>query len=210
MCDVPRRPRRVRGGEHVVAGIGVVVPPCVRRDVDRRELPGLPPIGDSVVQATGLFLLADLQPVLDEDDARFNHEFLDPDLDEALREAERAIHAALDNEGSPLLNSDEHDQERSYHVNSTRVRDVEWSFHFNGTRMSLLDDASAYTQTVHHQTSDAASPSERHVDLEFPGDYYKLLDDLARAPNHEDGEIAVLRIKFPAIKRATSIGQPTF
>ena len=57
----PGRPGGVSGGEHVVAGLGVVVPAAVGFDVHRREFPHFARVGDAVFQAAFLFLHVDFQ-----------------------------------------------------------------------------------------------------------------------------------------------------
>src|SRR6478609_5636633 len=62
--DVPRGPRGVGRREHRVPGTGVVVPAAVGLEVHVRQLPDLAGIVDAALDAAGLFVGADLQPVL--------------------------------------------------------------------------------------------------------------------------------------------------
>ena len=72
---VPGADLRVRGGEHGIAGAGIVVPTTVRLKVHRAELPYLARVLRPVLEAASLFFLADLEPVLYD---------LDPASDECL------------------------------------------------------------------------------------------------------------------------------
>ena len=74
---VPGRRLGVRGGEHGVACPRVVVPAAVGLEVHRRELPGLAAVVDAGSQAARLLLLADLEPVLEQDHARVDDCLLD-------------------------------------------------------------------------------------------------------------------------------------
>ena len=71
----PGRPGGVGGGEHVVAGLGVVVPAAVGFDVHRREFPHFARVGDAVFQAAFLFFHVDFQPVFQQDDAAVDQGF---------------------------------------------------------------------------------------------------------------------------------------
>ena len=57
---------RIGGGEHVVAGAGVVVPVRVRLEVHVRQLPDLARVVDPALQPPRLLVLTDLEPVLEE------------------------------------------------------------------------------------------------------------------------------------------------
>ena len=72
---VPGADLRVRRVEHGIAGAGIVVPTTVRLKVHRAELPDLARVPRPVLEAAGLFFLADLEPVLYD---------LDPASDECL------------------------------------------------------------------------------------------------------------------------------
>jgi hypothetical protein len=63
--DVPRSEWGIGGGEHVVAGAGIVIPPAVRVEIHRRELPDLARVVDPRLEAASLLLLAHLEPVLE-------------------------------------------------------------------------------------------------------------------------------------------------
>ncbi len=76
--DPPRRPCGVGGGEHVVACLRVLGPALVGQQVHLGQLPDLPGVVDPALEAAGLFVGADLQPVLEEQDARVDHRLLDP------------------------------------------------------------------------------------------------------------------------------------
>src|SRR6185503_16681142 len=91
--DVPWRPRRVAGLEHVVARARVVVPAAVGLQVHRRQLPGLAPIVDAILEPARLLLHADLEPVLDEEDAGFDERLLEPR--DQLEELESFLFAAV-------------------------------------------------------------------------------------------------------------------
>ena len=67
--DVPGGYGRIGGLEHLISGSRVVVPASMRFQVHRAQLPDLPAVGNAVLEATVLLLLADFQPVLDQDDA---------------------------------------------------------------------------------------------------------------------------------------------
>src|SRR4029453_1487955 len=75
--DIPRRPRSVGGLEHGVAGAGIVVPPGVRLEIHRRELPQLAAALDPVLEPFRLLGLRHLQPVLEQDDPGVDHHLLD-------------------------------------------------------------------------------------------------------------------------------------
>ena len=71
--DEPRRPGGIGGGEHGVAGGGIFIPAVERLYVHRRELPDFTTIVDAIPQAALLLLRRDLQPVLEQNNARFDH-----------------------------------------------------------------------------------------------------------------------------------------
>ncbi len=75
---MPRRPLGAGGGEHVVTGPGVVVPPAVRHEVHVGQLPDLARVVDAALQPLGLLGLAHFEPVLEEQDPRVGHRLLDP------------------------------------------------------------------------------------------------------------------------------------
>ena len=66
--DVPGRLLDVRVAEHLVLGAGVLDPALARLEVHRAELPAAHRIGDARLEAALLLLVADGEPVLDEDD----------------------------------------------------------------------------------------------------------------------------------------------
>src|SRR4030095_3722677 len=70
MYDVPGCPRCVGCLEHGIACARVVVPAPVGLEIHRRKLPELATICDARLESPSLFLLTDLQPVLEQDDAR--------------------------------------------------------------------------------------------------------------------------------------------
>ena len=47
-----------------------------------------------------------------------------------------------------------------------------------------------------------ASNDDAHVDIEFPGPFWKMLEDLPRAPDESKGEVAVLRLFEKGFKKA--------
>src|ERR1700722_7087004 len=67
--DEPWRPCGVGGCKHGIAGPRVVIPAAVGLQVQIRQLPDLAWVVDPTLQPSGLFFGADLQPVLDQDDA---------------------------------------------------------------------------------------------------------------------------------------------
>src|SRR5215469_9839862 len=71
--DVPGRERRVSRLEHVVPGAREIVPASVRLEVHRTQLPDLARIVDARLEAARLLVLADFEPVLDENDAGLDH-----------------------------------------------------------------------------------------------------------------------------------------
>ena len=71
--DEPRRPGGIGGGEHGVAGSGIFIPAVERLNVHRRELPDFTPVVDAIPQTALLLLRRDLQPVLEQNNARFDH-----------------------------------------------------------------------------------------------------------------------------------------
>src|SRR6516164_6222521 len=70
--DVPRRVLGVRRLQHHVPRAGVGIPPRVRPEVHRAQLPLAERIVDARPEAPLLLLLTDLQPELDQDDARLD------------------------------------------------------------------------------------------------------------------------------------------
>ena len=68
---------RVGRREHRVARPRVVVPTAVRLEVHVGELPDLPRVVDPALEPSCLLVGADLQPVLEQDDAGVDHRFLD-------------------------------------------------------------------------------------------------------------------------------------
>ena len=97
--DVPRRPCGVGRGEHRVPRPRVVVPAAVRLQVHVRQLPDLPRVVDPALQAAGLLVGADLEPVLDQQDPGVDHRLLEGrhQLEEPLGLLRRAeAHHPLD------------------------------------------------------------------------------------------------------------------
>src|SRR4029453_7982080 len=84
--DEPRALLSVLRWEHRVACPRVVVPPLPGREVGLAQLPLSQRVFDSRLEAPCLLLVADLQPVLEEDDLRFQEGALVPghDLQEAV------------------------------------------------------------------------------------------------------------------------------
>ena len=74
---VPGAFRGVRGCKHGIARPGVIVPARLGLQIHRAELPDLAVIFIALLEALGLLIHVDLQPVLDQDDARADDESLD-------------------------------------------------------------------------------------------------------------------------------------
>src|SRR5262245_60065847 len=67
--DVPWSPFRIGGLEHEIARALVIKLLTARRQIHGAEFPLAERIGDARLEAAFLFLIADLQPEFDEDDA---------------------------------------------------------------------------------------------------------------------------------------------
>src|SRR6516164_8260555 len=74
--DVPERPGRVRGIQHLVAGTRVLVPLTAGFEVSRAQLPLPQRILDAGLEAPRLLRLIHLEPVLDQPDAVVDHKLL--------------------------------------------------------------------------------------------------------------------------------------
>src|SRR5688572_6187646 len=84
--DIPRRELRIRRFEHHVARAGVIEPATARGQVHRTELPLAEGIGDAGLEPPLLFLVADLEPVLDDLDPAVHDVFLErgTELEESI------------------------------------------------------------------------------------------------------------------------------
>src|SRR5215211_9530393 len=83
---VPGGLRSIGRRHHCIPGSRVVVPPAVRFQVHRTQLPDLASVGDAILNAPGLLFLADFEPELDQDHAGGDHGVLEGDnvLEELL------------------------------------------------------------------------------------------------------------------------------